>query len=234
MNVIRVSTPQDEGVLQVSKSLKYQVLLDDEEMKALLAALPPFFIGVVSEVIALENGIVSLSDFLDGYQQYITPLKRGELPVEAPLRRYFSSAFSANLDAFYAMDLGKGRFLLKTIQPVIQLQVHHFFHSPVDQKFHPMVLGKESVTWGIQFSYPQIAQDPKTCAIQKVDPASPNSLLFQTLGRWMREHTRPTPFMVGETRSNEPIRIGKECFNWIGRHPQLMQKGIHIRGSHAD
>lgn len=234
MKTIRVSTPQEEGILQVSKCLKYQVLLDATEMASLFSALGSFYLGVVSEPVSLESAIIEKEVFLEKYKEYIDPLKRGELPIEAPLRKYFSTALSADVDAFYAMSVRGERYLLKSIQPVIQIQAHHFLYSSTLGTFHPLVLGKDSVTWGLQFSYPQIAQDPKTCAIQKVAADAPNTLLFGALSRWLREYTRPTPFVVGEKRSNEPIRIGKVCFSWIARHPQLQSKGIQIRGANGD
>jgi hypothetical protein len=234
MDLLKISSPDEEGVLQVSKSLKFPVLLDDSEMCALMTALGKFYIGVVSEPLPLNDLLVEKKVFLEAYKEYVEMLKRGEIPSFAFLRRYFSGVISADLDAFYAMDVGKGRFLLKSIQPVIQMQIHHFLYSPVDEKFHSLVLGGESVSWGIQFSYPQVAQDPKTKAIAKISADMPNSRLFATLSRWIREVTRPTPFIVGEKLSHEPIRIGKECFSWIAEHPQLKMRGIQIRGAYGN
>lgn len=231
MSNIKISTPKEEGVLQVSKSLKYQVLLDDSEMKSLLELLGPIFLGVVSEPVTLKTALIEKEEFLEKYRQYILFLKKGEVPEESTFRKYFSLAISADLNAFYAMDVKQDRFLLKTIMPVIQMQVHHFLYSIVDEKFHPLVLGKESVSWGIQFSYPQIAQNPKTGSIQKVSSDNANTFLFTKLSQFMREYTRPTPFMIKEKNMNEPIRIGKECFAWIANHPQLTAKGIKIRGA---
>lgn len=231
MNQLRISSPREEGILQVSKALKFPVLLDDIEMCALMTALGSFYIGVVSEPAALDDLLIEKKTFLEAYKEYVETLKKGEIPSVALLRKYFSAVISTDLDAFYAMDVGQERFLLKSVKPVIQMQIHNFLYSPVDEKFHSLVLGRESVTWGIQFSYPQVAQDPKTKAISKVSSDAPNSTLFTALSRWLREYTRPTPFVVGEKFSNEPMRIGKECFSWIAQHPQLKVKGIHIRGA---
>jgi hypothetical protein len=222
------------GVLQASKSLKIQVLLDVCEMQALFAHLGEFYIAIVSEPVSIEQAFVSKQEFLENYRVYVTALQRGELPEESSLRRYFSGALTRTTDALYAFRVGEERYLIKPIQPLIQMQVHHFFYSTVDGKFHPLVLGKESVTWGIQFSYPQIAQDPQSGEIRKVDQSFLNTSLFTDLSRWMRNATRPTPFLVGDRRSNEPIRLGKDCFSWIGKHPQLQAKGIAIRGADAD
>lgn len=227
---LKVSTPEAEGVLQVSKSLKFQVLLEGKEMRALFNALSPCWIGAVSGVVSLQEGLIPVPLFLEHYEGYVEALKKGELPLESSLRPYFSGAISSTPEAFYARDVGKGRYLVKAVQPVVQMQAHHFFYSTLDRQFHPLVLGKESVTWGLQFSYPQIVQNPQTGMIEKVDPAGATTKLFQTLRGWMRDFTRPTPFLVNGEKKVEPIRLGKECFSWISEHPQMRAKGIRVGG----
>lgn len=230
MNPLRLSTPAQEGVLRASKSLKMPLLLDEEEMESLLTHLGAFQIYVVSEVVSLEHMLISKQDFLEKYKEYVQALKRGERPDEMRFRRYFSSVFTTTPEALYAMQVGEDRFLVKPIKPVIQLQAHHFFVSSVDGKFHSMVLGKESVTWGIQFSYPQLAQDPLTHAFSKVrdTPEFPNTAIFTRLAKWVRQNSVPTPFIFQGKQQFVPIRIGKKCFSWIKRHPELAERGLQI------
>ena len=89
-----------------------------------------------------------------------------------------------------------------------------------------MVLSTESVTWGIQFSYPQLYQDPKSYRITKVVDSSefPNTSVFARMLKWLRHHTLPTPFSVDGQRVNVPIRIGRSCLEWIHMHPQLKEQ----------
>lgn len=227
---IRISTPQEEGKLQVSKWLKYQALLDSAEMKELLLFLEPFSIFVVSEAVEGKSGLIEKTDFIAHHQRYIEELKKGELPDESQLRKYFSSIFTTTSDLLYAMKLSNGKSLIKPLRPVIQLQLHHFFASSLDGKFYPMVLSDESVTWGIQFSYPQLFQDPKTFEITKVtsSPEFPNTALFLKLVKWMRTHTVPTPFLFQDKKTNAPMRIGRNCFDWIEKHPGLILRGIKV------
>lgn len=228
---VRLSTPQAEGKLQVSKWLKYQALLDVSEMEDLLAHLEPFFIFLVSEAVEENKGCVEKTEFLHHYKLYIDAMKKRELLQENALRRYFSSIFTVTPDLLYAMPVAGGKCLIKALKPVIQLQLHHFFASRLDGKFYPMVLSDESITWGIQFSYPQIYQDPKTQEITKVTstPDFPNSFLFMKLVKWMRANTVPTPFNFQGVRTNSPIRIGKQCFDWIEKHPGLISREITIQ-----
>ncbi|MGE0670941.1 MAG: hypothetical protein AB7O89_08405, partial [Parachlamydiales bacterium] len=58
MSPLRISTPQIEGSLQVSKQLKFQVLLDVSEMRELLQNLAPVHICVVSEPTPLDRALI--------------------------------------------------------------------------------------------------------------------------------------------------------------------------------
>jgi hypothetical protein len=107
---------------------------------------------------------------------------------------------------------------------VVQVQAHCFTYSSLDGVFRPMSMGVGSVFWGLQFSYPQIYQDAKTMELCEVEEGT----LFRKIQLWSREATRATPFIVEEKRINSPIRIGKKCLSWIGRHPQLCQQNIGI------
>lgn len=225
---IRISTPKQEGILQVSKWLKFQVLLDSSEMRELLQE--DIFIANASEIVEPPDALISKERFLHQYQSYVDALSHGKVPEEKQYRSLFSSLITADLNALYAIQVKADKYLLKPIQPVIQLQAHSFFYSQLDGKFHPMVLSEESISWGIQLAYPQLFQDPKTHKIAKVfdGDAFANTPLFQRVQRWMRNATQSTPFEVNGVRTNSPIRMGKKVFSWIENHPQLKAKGIKI------
>jgi hypothetical protein len=227
---MRISSPKVEGILQVSKWLKIQVLLGVEEMEELLLFLHPVNFVVVSEFVSADEAVISADCFLHKYADYNRFLKQGQVPPPEDFRKHFSCAMTTSLEDFYAIAAGGEKFLIKPLRPVVQLQAHHFFYSDLDRKFHPMVLSEESVTWGLQFSYPQLFQDPHTRQIVKVvnAPEFPNSALFSKLSKWIRSFTLPTPFEVGDLRVNSPIRIGKKSRAWIENHPQLKKKGIVV------
>jgi len=233
---LKISSPDRQGVFQASKWLHWQALLDEKEMVGLCEHLTPFSIHIVSTLVKEPHGRISRAEFLGEYTAYITAVKEGKEPDEKRCRPFFSSIFTRDCSALYAMEAG-GKYLIKPLLPVVQLQLHHVFHSSVDGKFYPKVHGTDSITWGVQFSYPQIFQDPTTRDIVKVDHSArfPNTALFAELTGWLRANTLPTPFVVDGQRVNQPIRLGKQCWEWISVHPHLARKGIsiHARGSHV-
>ena len=225
------SSQEKEGLYQASKWLKVQVLLDLEEMRALFTALSPFSIFPVGQPLSFSELELSHQQFLEVYSSYISLLKKGESPPPSSFRKTFASLFTTqDLSLLCAQKIGEDRYLTRQKKPAVQLLLHHFFVSEIDGKFHPMVLSKESVSWGVQFCYPQLFQDPKTSIFYKVDKSFPNTQFFITLMRWMRHHTMPTPFIYKGVRTNAPIRIGKSCFSWIQNHPDLKNRGITIYG----
>ena len=222
---LRISTPQSEGLYQGSKYLKYQVLCDAEELQKLLTRLGPFSIYLLTGI--GDGEPVSPAYFLEEYGSWIDGMKRGGLPTDAELRRLLAAAWTAEGDALWKQQVSGNRFLIKMAKPVVQVQAHFFTYSPIDAVFRPMTMGSASIFWGLQFSFPQIYQDPKTMEFHEVDE-SPNGELFQGIKQWVRDETRPTPFVAAGRRTNVPIRLGKNCFPWIHRHPQLIEQKIGV------
>lgn len=215
--------------LQASKWLKYPILIDGEEMEALFKTLGDFWIFLTSQMAKPGQGILPKETFLTLYHQYVDQLKAGINPDLPLFRAPFSSVLSVTGDALYAVQLSDSEQLIKICKPVIQMQPHHFDYSPLDGKFRSMVWGPQSLSWGIQFSYPQIYQDEKM-QVRQIDESSdcPNTALFRLLQKWIRYHTIATPFLVDGRRVNVPIRLGKNCLKWINRHPQLSLRALKI------
>lgn len=219
---LRVSTPDLEGVYQGSKWLKVQALIDKEEMASLLDALGDFWIFPIGGMV---DGLpISKKSFIEEYGRWIEDLQKGKVPSSEDLRKITASVFAEDLDSLWLQPLPSGKFLTKISKPVIQVQAHYFTYSSIDGVFRPMSMGTESIFWGLQFSYPQIYQDAKTMEIKEVEEGA----LFRKLQLWVRNFTRPTPFMVDGKKINSPIRLGKRCFSWIHLHPELKKASLGV------
>lgn len=213
-----------------SKWLSSALLIDGDEMRSLFDHLGNFYMFAVGRVVKENEACINHETFLNVYTRYIEILKTGQIPDEATYRPFFASVLTTSLDHLYALPVGKESQLIRIAKPVVQMQVHCLDYSKADQKFHPMVFGKDSVLWGVQFSYPQLFEDPQTYAVHKVadTPQFPNTKLFRSLQKWVREETVPTPFIVEEKVINVPMRLGKKCFSWINQHPQFAKKGLRV------
>lgn len=225
---MRTSNLTLDPPMEASKWLKFQVLVDAEEMGKLFKILGPFEIyltGVLTEP-GKEN--VVKTHFLDIYRSYIDSLAQGEIPIEASYRPYFNTIFTADEESLYALPTAAGRQLVRVIKPVLQLQAHSMDYSIHDNKFRPMIFGLDSILWGIQFSYPQLFLDPKTKDILNVDLTFPNTFLFKNLQKWVRKETVPTPFLIEKKVVHTPMRLGKACFPWINQHPDLIRKSLLV------
>ena len=225
-----------ESPLQASKWLESQLLIDGDEMAALLDHLGPFFLFACGSVCRAGKGEISKDEFLRHYRAYIELLKNGVEPEASFYRSLFSPALTVTTDSLFSLPLSDEREIIRVSKPVIQLQAHYMSYSTVDKKFHSMVFGSDSISWGIQFSYPQLYRDDQTKIVEAVkeSPAFPNTHVFHALQKWVRQNTIPTPFHVktavgDESVVNVPMRLGKKCLSWINRHPHLIKKGISVK-----
>lgn len=197
---------------EASKWLKTQALLDKEEFKSLLAEAKARLFNMEGEELHAQ----------ELYGAYIDALKEGKIPARAPFAWYWTK----HLGALYQLDTGYG-LQVRVKEPVVQISHHQMNYTPEDNTFRSNLYGPDTIFWGLQFSFPQLFQDPLTNEVHKVNDKLlfPNLELYKFLQKWLREHTLPTPF---ET-VNAPQRIGKEALAWIDKHPQLVKKGLRLK-----
>lgn len=221
---------RDGPLYEASKWLHTQLLIDKNEMEGLLSALSPFHIFLISGVYEPGQEYLSKEDFINIYSSYIDHLKNGTVPEESKYRACFSCVWTKEPNTIFAKPVGDQRRLIRICKPVVQLQLNSIGYSPADGKIRPMVFGKESVSWGLQISYPQIFKNPETKEVEVIaqHPEYVNTLMFKEIQGWIRNFTSPTPFLVDGRKLYATIRIGKECLAWINNHPQLKGKNIKV------
>ncbi len=223
---LRVSSVEKEGTYQASKWLKIPMLLDGMEMKSLFDFLGQHWIFPMTGF--SDGSSIPTAFFVSEYAGWIEGLKQGITPKDADLRRVLASALTGDLDSLWLQPIAsrENQYLVKVSQPVVQMQAHFVHFSSVDGEFRSMSISKESIFWGIQCSFPQVVQDPKTMDICQIKP----DRIFLMIREWVRENTRPTPFLIEGEKKNVPIRLGKQCFSWIHHHPDLQARGLKIYG----
>lgn len=219
-----------EGTYEAAKWLKVPVLADAEEIASLLARLER-----ISRTIELyrlgapalqEELQIAPNAFLAAVARWNEGLQRGEAPSQKDLRTTLACAMTLDRNDLWLQKFPDSRCLVKISRPVVQIQAHYFTFSPDEKAFHSMVFGQKSIFWGLQFSYPQIFMDQGEP--RKVDDSFENSALFREIRLWARNETRAVPFLIGEEKINVPFRLGKNCFSWIGKHPQLQEWKLRV------
>ncbi len=216
----RLSSVESEGLMNCSKWLRHAVLLELSEIKDLLDSLGECFILPGTGLVAEDNWRIDKEELLSKYAEYLECIKSSAEAPPSLLKRFFTMMISPEDRDFYAVKAGESKYLIKACFPVIQVQLYHCFISRFDKKIHPMALSKDSFFFGLQFSYPQIYEDPKTHLFSKVllEKKFSSSLVFKKLAQWLRQNTRPVPLMIQESRVPAPFRMGKKSQELVNSH----------------
>jgi hypothetical protein len=229
---IRYSSVEQEGIFRASKWLKHAALLSVEEMQSFLSVLDSFFLVPASGLLSKASWKVSEPEFLRQYEEYIDWMKLHATLPPMPLRRFFSLMLSTSLKTFYAVEVPDEKIAIKPSLPVIQIQLYHCFFSPFDHQIRSMVASPESFAWGLQFSYPQIYEHPKTHQFAKVllEEGFPNSKPFKEMVSWLRKNTKPVALQE-EGRAYAPFRIGNLSLAQRETHvglQKILSSGVRI------
>lgn len=220
---------QEDFPLQASKWLQLPALLDASEMRRLFESLPPLRLFRASGVLQNGQEEVLLEEWLQNYEEAVSIVKARRVPPDEVFRKIPLLFLTNSTEAIYLLKVGEDKNLLRSLWPVVEMKWHRLSFSSDDFQFRSQLFGKNTFFWGVQFSYPQLIVNPLTKDAEKVDekPYFSNTPLFKALQKWLRAHTHPTPFIIGDKKINVPARIGIECFSWINQHPQLIERGIH-------
>lgn len=137
-------------------------------------------------------------------------------------------AIAGSLTDFECIKVKESEKVLRIIKPVIQLKWHFFRFSPLDQSFRSNVFSEDSIFWGLEFSYPQLYQDSETKKVVQVSSNYPNQPLWKIIRAWSRDTSFPTPVSIGNKRTNLTMRLGKDLFSMIDKHPDLKNREFKI------
>lgn len=219
----------DWDLLPVEKKIPYEIsrarsqraLLDPEEMASLFQELDPFvlFRTAAKEVLPVKED--DRYEWLLLYKEYIEQLQKNEVG-----RAVLLSAFiSPSQESFYALFTPSKKIQIRPRSPVIQITHHTFSFNAEERQFYSQIFGTEAISWGLEWSFPLLFEDPLTKEVFKLtDPeAWPALALFKKWERWLREHTEPAKFLSQEKKVVAPFRIGKKAKSWAKglKNPKL-------------
>lgn len=229
MNLYRTTSKEAPPFL-ASKWLHLDLLVDESEMRDLLQSLQPCLLFSSLGVQPIGKNVLDTEKFLEIWQRYVRTLQSGNIPQDADFRFFFTAMMTRDTGCVRAIDIQEDKEIIIPYEPIVQMQLHRFMYSQTDGKFRSMIFGKQSVSWGVRFSYPQLFQYPHTRTVEEaLNPERfINAAIFSSIRQWIRDRTMPTPFIVDGSRINVPIRIGKECLPWINKHPELIERNIRV------
>ncbi len=211
--------------MQATQWLKLPLFLDETELSALFEALEAPFIVSLSGVFPQGKKVLTAEEYLSLYTHY---LEEALSERECRPDKLLVSAWSRSLDAIEERVVPNG-FLVRPKRPVLQVQPYWLNYSERDGKFHEMALSRDSLPWGLLFSFPQLFQEPDSLEIVKVkEPEFINVGLFKALQRFSRSYTVPTPFETPLGRVNHPARIGKRLLKRASNMAKLLEKGLAL------
>ena len=219
---IRRFSHKNAPKFQASKFLHYEFLIDTTEWKNLLSFLDHPLMFSTHGVGKKDSHRIEEDDFFRVWDEYIEYLQSGSKECPKELVRYCTEIMTKNIDAIIAIDLTDDRELICPYFPTIQMQLHRFSYSP-DGVFRSMAFGANTVSWGVQLSYPMLYFDPELKTITNANKPElySNAALFRKVTEWMRKETCPTSFIVRGQKVTLPIRTGKNCLKWISHHKEL-------------
>lgn len=216
--------------LQASKWLSFQLLLDPVEMSALLDVLEPIFFYKVGLPVILGEEKRNREDFLEAYQQYCTSLSMQKIPDPVFFKKEFSNALTADKNDLFFKELEGGRTIGTIISPVLVMQLNNLSYSQEDETFRAMVHGLNTITWGVQISFPQLYQDRQSGQVlESFKEGLSNAQKFKKIRRFVQDETVPASFVVEGKSVQATVRIGKKAQAWVNEHPQLRQRNIQVR-----
>jgi len=201
-----------------ARFVKVAALLSLDHLEDLLDSLGPFVLARTGAVLERDAVFLTKEDLLFHYKIYIEAIENGEDPN--PKVRPFLSTTLAPCKASFTLDFVDGiRCIARAGEPCIQLRYHVLAYSPIDHSFHSMALGKETVPWGIQFSFAGLVE--RRGVVEEVDRTAPAAQQFRILQKWLRHNTEPACFRGPNWERRISARISPQLVKAINAHPAL-------------
>lgn len=195
---------------QASKWLNVQVLSENLEKLFELGKIYPLK-GYAKSLTSLPN--------VPEYALYVSDWKQGK----AAKLPDFAYAFTLSEDALYAIDFEQG-YRIKPKEAIVEITPHYMSFGEEEVKSN--VFGTDTLSWGIQFGFPQLYEDEQG-EIRKHLEAK-NYPLFKEIQKYLRENTIPAKFKRGDQIIQSSIRVDKDAHDWVNQHPWLKTKNITL------
>ena len=188
---------------QASKYTSHSMLLDEEELDAML----PHGIYMIMGKL-LTNPEISRSDLL-------VSMKEGRIDTVG---------FAFTNDHYDLFEVKERGCIARPKLPVIEIK-QFCFSLNSNGNFLEGVFGKDSIDFGVTFSYPTLFMD-KDKNIINTRKYFQESDAFKQIREFKRKHTKPASFYFRGNEIKGSFRIGKKALvlakNKIASNPELI------------
>lgn len=209
--------------IRQARFVKVAALLSLDHLGELLTALEPLVIARTGALLDPVEIFLEKNALLEPYAGYIGALEGGLEPDSAV--RPFLSTTLAPSKASFTIDMPRpGRCIARVSEPCIQLRYHTLAYSPIDHSFHSMAFGKETIPWGIEFSFAGLIQ--RGGSVEEVDRTLPAAAQFRTVQKWLRHKTQPALFSGDGWQRRSHVRISPSLIAKMNSHPAL--EGLEV------
>lgn len=216
-----------KGGLMASKWLSLPLFITGEDLKDALDVLQDGILAPLGYLVDKECLEISKEIVLKSYAELLQSLLSGEALDRKKLRDLtLRIAFSE--EDLYAYQAGENRFMVYERKPAIHMQPLFLSYSSEEKKFRSKVLGGDQIFWGVEFSFPQIYQDPFSQKMEESWNKTEGSKKFKLLQKWSRRATKPAKFIIGAEEITVPFRKSISLDFKDIHHPQLKDKGITL------
>ena len=220
------------GVMQASKWLRFRVLFDDTTLAQWLDSIGDIYCINLCSACDEKGLYSSKEELLTHYKHYMNELKRGQVVDHSLFQKKLSLHITKDLSTCYKMSLKNSKLhFAKERAPGIRMVLHNFSWDRAHQTIHSNVYAKHSITWGLEFSYPQIFSGSVCDEVTYVlkSKTLPNNELFMQLKQWIRRESKPTTFCYQNQTVVSTLRIDKKGDNWIHHHKGLEDNELKVK-----
>lgn len=207
------------------------MLLDPSTLEQIFSHLSPVYFVNLSVTNSEQELLFSKERVLAFYSDYIEQIKAGKEVDHLAVKKKLSLHMTKEPSSCYKMGLdGRDVYFVKEREPGIRVMLHQFAWDLENKETHSNVHGKGGISWGLEFSYPQIfgsslGGDVIYLAKEK---QRANTLLFTELKRLVRRFSKPVAFLLDGQRVQTTLRIDDGAKAWVGAHQGMKDHGIEV------
>lgn len=227
-----VSLPQAQNRYRASKWIAFQMLLTRNELEDLFNEISAQVFCCIAKVDEEKNLLYHKESYLSLYTSYLEALKSQNKFLIKQLLISLNVALAYDESSLYKVLAPNNKCLIKIKKPCIQVKPFNFVYHFGLEKFLTNIKSEEAIYFGLEFSFPQIFQDPQSQEIQSLfkNNLSLSETYFNKIRLFVREKTKPAKFLISDKRKVATFRIGKTCAGFVEELSFLKEKQLVFIG----